>query len=152
MRSMLDRLSERLRTRLEDIGDFRRHTRAEQRRLAAALLGELLPLHERRRAEVAVFLDFVVTARTNAAFAGLSRWAATGERALIRRILDGLDAGGALRPGRDLDAETERLASLLDGLSLAAVLHPNLCDAQRCAAALDAHLSDLLVADDRPVA
>lgn len=152
MRSMLDRLGERLLARLADAGDFSRHSRDEQRRLAVDLLGELLPLDERRRAEVTVFLDFIVTARTNPAFTELSHRAAADERALVRRVLDRLDAGGALRPGRDPDVETERLASLLDGLSLAAVLHPDLCDETRCTAALDAHLSELLIADGRRAA
>lgn len=37
------------------------------------------------------------------------------------RVLTRLDESGTLRPGRDIDIETERLTSLLDGLCLNAV-------------------------------
>ncbi|GHF55176.1 TetR family transcriptional regulator [Streptomyces mashuensis] len=143
MRSMLDRLAGRLTARVEEAGDLSRHPHAEQRRIAAGLLGELLPLDDRRRAEVTVFIDFVTAARTNPALAGLSREAAHGERDLLRRVLIRLAANGALRPGLDHDLEAERLAALLDGLSLSAVLHPDLVTPDTCARAVTAHLEAL---------
>lgn len=143
MQSMLDRVSGRLLERVERIGDLSRHDRPERLRLAADLLAELLPLDERRRAEVTVFLDFSAAARTNPAFRELSHQAAAGTRRLVRRVLVRLDETGTLRPGRDLDIETERLAALLDGLGLAAVRHPGVLNAQMCAVVLLAHLDEL---------
>ncbi|XIE77327.1 TetR/AcrR family transcriptional regulator [Streptomyces sp. SBR177] len=143
MRAMLDRVGARLRERVAAIGDLSERPHAEQLRLAADLLAELLPLDERRRAEVTVFLDFNTAARTDPAFADLSRRTAEGARELVRRILGRLAATGALRPGLDLDTETERLTSLVDGLGLNAVLHPGLLAPEGSTAVLTAHLAGL---------
>ncbi|WP_371676979.1 TetR/AcrR family transcriptional regulator [Streptomyces sp. NBC_01276] len=143
MRSMLDRLGSRILERVEEIGGLENHPRPRRLRLAADLLGELLPLDERRRAEVTVFLDFTAAARTNPEFADLARETAVGARALVRRVLDRLEAAGELRPGLEPVLETERLAALLDGLCLSAVLHPGLLGPERCRAVLDAHLAGL---------
>lgn len=48
-----------------------------------------------------------------------------------------------MRSGLDPALETERLAALLDGLCLSAVLHPDLLGPARCRAVLDAHLAGL---------
>ncbi|MFI9047947.1 TetR/AcrR family transcriptional regulator [Streptomyces sp. NPDC053427] len=143
MQSMLDRVGGRLLRRVEEIGGFAGHSHAEQFRLAAGLLGELLPLGEERRAEVIVFLDFSVAARTDPAFADLAEETATGTRRLVRRVLERLAETGALGTGRELGTETERLAALLDGLGLAAALHPQVLDPHQCAEALRTHLADL---------
>ncbi|MCX4545828.1 TetR family transcriptional regulator C-terminal domain-containing protein [Streptomyces sp. NBC_01565] len=135
---------------MERIGELGSHPRAQQLRLANGLLAELLPLDERRRAEVTVFLDFTAAARTNPAFGDLSRQAAEGVRALVRRVLTRLDASGALRPGLDLGTETERLTALLDGLSQSSVLHPEVVSARTCADVLSAHLRDLAVTVEGP--
>ncbi|BDM71921.1 HTH-type transcriptional regulator PksA [Streptomyces nigrescens] len=143
MQSMLDGLTDRLLRHVEDIGDLSRHPPVERLRLAAGLLAELLPLDERRRAEVTVFLDFNAAARTNPAFRDLSDQAAAGSRRLVRRVLTRLDESGTLRPGRDLEIETERLTALLDGLGLGAVRNPDVLSPQMCTAVLAAHLGDL---------
>jgi AcrR family transcriptional regulator len=143
MQSMLDRVGSRLLERVEHIGDLGRHPRPEQLRLVSGLLAELLPLDKQRRAEVTVFLDFNTAARTNPAFADLARRTAEGTRTLVRRVLTRLDATGALRPGLDLDLETERLTALLDGLGLSAVLHPGILTPKACTDVLHAHLDDL---------
>ncbi|UKY54462.1 TetR/AcrR family transcriptional regulator [Streptomyces inhibens] len=143
MQSMLDGLTDRLLQHVERIGDLSRHPRPERLRLVADLLAELLPLDERRRAEVTVFLDFNAAARTNPALRDLSHQAATGTRRLVRRVLTRLDESATLRPGRDIDIETERLTALLDGLGLSAVRHPDVLSAQACAQVLRVHLEDL---------
>ncbi|GAA0313118.1 TetR/AcrR family transcriptional regulator [Streptomyces polychromogenes] len=143
MQSMLDRLGARLVRHVEEIGALERHPGPERLRLAVGLLAELLPLDETRRAEVAVFLDFSTAARTSPEFAGLARRTAVGARELVRRVLGRLDATGTLRPGLDLDAETERLTALLDGLGMSAVLHPDLLGAETCLAVLRGHVGDL---------
>ncbi|TLQ47821.1 TetR/AcrR family transcriptional regulator [Streptomyces marianii] len=150
MQSMLDRVSSRLLERIERIGDPSRHARPEQLRLAAGLLAELLPLDERRRAEVTVFLDFNAAARTNPAFGDLSRQSAEGTRKLVCRVLTRLDASGALRPGLDIGIETQRLTALLDGLSNSAVLHPEILNPRTCVDVLIAHLGDLSLPVETP--
>lgn len=137
MRAMLERLGERVRGRLGEVGG------RVDRGFLVELFSELLPLDERRRGEATVFLEFVTAARTDPAFAELSHGAAIGAREMVRQVLDRLDADGLLAGGRDVGVETERLAALLDGLTLSAVLYPDLCGAAECTAALDAHLRDL---------
>ncbi|QHC23518.1 TetR/AcrR family transcriptional regulator [Streptomyces sp. GS7] len=143
MQSMLGQVSARLLEHVEQIGDLGRYPRPKQLRLTAGLLAEFLPLDERRRAEVTVFLDFNTAARTDPAFADLSRQAAEGTRRLMRRVLTRLDESGTLRHDLDLDIEAERLAALLDGLSLRAVLHPEILAPRVCVDVLVAHLGDL---------
>lgn len=143
MRSMLDRVADRVRQRVELIADVRALPRPEQRRYREDLLAELLPLDQERRAEVTVFLEFTTAARTNPALADLAHETALGTRALGRRVLTGMREAGALRVGLDLDTETERLAALLDGLSQHAVLHPRLLTADDCLTTLRAHLAEL---------
>ncbi|MFF0431317.1 TetR/AcrR family transcriptional regulator [Streptomyces sp. NPDC004327] len=147
MESMLDRVGARLLAHVERIGDLGQRPRAERIPLAAGLLAELLPLDERRRAEVTVFLDFNTAARTDPAFGDLSRRTAEGARDLVRRVLARLDASGTLRAGLDLDLETERLTALIDGLGLSGVLHPRLLGPEACLDVLRAHLAELAAAD-----
>ncbi|WP_281048029.1 TetR family transcriptional regulator C-terminal domain-containing protein [Streptosporangium roseum] len=64
-------------------------------------------------------------------------------RSLVRRILVRMRDMGTLRPGLHIDTETERLSSLLDGLSLNTVLHPDMLSGQRCVEVLQAHLDEL---------
>ncbi|MGW1836487.1 TetR/AcrR family transcriptional regulator [Streptomyces sp. NPDC002067] len=143
MESMLERVTARLTRRVDRIGALAGHPVAEQLRLTADLLGELLPLDDLRRAEVTVFLDFTTAARTDPAFADLSRKAATGTRTLIHHVLARLAGSGALGSGRDVPAETERLAALIDGLCLTAVLHPSVVTPAHCSGTLRAHLAEL---------
>ncbi|TMR89098.1 TetR/AcrR family transcriptional regulator [Nonomuraea basaltis] len=145
MQAMLDRVSDRLLRRIDDLGDVNTLTQAQRQRLPGDLLAELLPLDETRRAEVAVFLDFVTAARTHPAIDDeLAHKSAAGTRALVRRILIRLKDGGTLRPDLHIDTETERLSSLLDGLSLNTVLHPDILSPQTCVKVLQAHLDELI--------
>lgn len=143
MRSMLDRVAARLVDRVEGIGELLDHPRRERVRLITDLLAELLPLDDRRRAEVTVFLDFNTAARTDPSLADLSRQTAEGIRDLVGRALTRLDASHTLRPGLDLAVETERLAALLDGLGMNGVLHPEALDPDVCYAALLTHITAL---------
>ncbi|MBH1938371.1 TetR/AcrR family transcriptional regulator [Streptomyces sp. AV19] len=143
MRAMLDRVTRRLLCGVEEIGDLGAYARAERLRLVAGLLSELLPLDGRRRAEVVVFLEFTLAARTDPAFAEIARQTAVGTRRLLRRVLVRLDESGTLPHGRDLGVEVERLAALLDGLGQAAVVHPDVLGPARCEEVLVTHLEEL---------
>ncbi|MER5729867.1 TetR/AcrR family transcriptional regulator [Streptomyces sp. NPDC002138] len=143
MRSMVGRVSGRLLRHVDAAPDLRACSREERRKVVAALLEELLPLDDARRAEVTVFVEFAAAARTTPALGAPAREAAAGTRALITRVLTRLDEAGDVRPGLDLATETVRLWALLDGLSLDAVLHPELMSGADCVAALRAHLDAL---------
>ncbi|MFC4591035.1 TetR/AcrR family transcriptional regulator [Sphaerisporangium corydalis] len=144
MRAMLDRVGDRLLHRIDELGDLSALTEEQRLRLPMDLLSELLPLDETRRAEAAVFIDFVTAARTHPAIDDeLARRSAAGTRSLIRRILTRMREMGTLRPGLDVDVETERLNSLVDGLGLNTVLYPDLLSPQGCVEVLQTHLDEL---------
>ena len=146
MRAMLDRVADRVRVRLADLDVTRHAPPADRTRHAVALLCELLPMDERRRAEVTVFVDFAALSRTNADLHDLAAEAAIGTRAAARQVLAYL-AGGA---DDDADVETERLTSLVDGLGLNAVLHPDLVTAAGTERVLTAHLTALAARHSAP--
>ncbi|MEV0145437.1 MULTISPECIES: TetR family transcriptional regulator C-terminal domain-containing protein [unclassified Nonomuraea] len=143
MTSMIERVSERLLAAVEEAGDLAALSAEERLELAVRLLGELLPLDGRRRAEVTVFLDFATASRTDPALRDLAGRVAVGTRAFVGRVLERLEAGGALRRGLRLDVETERLSALVDGLGMNAVLHPELVSGQDCLDVVRAHLGAL---------
>ncbi|WP_030987489.1 TetR/AcrR family transcriptional regulator [Streptomyces sp. NRRL S-1813] len=143
MRSMLDRVGDRLQRRIDELGDLDGLSAPQIRRCAVDLLSELLPLDDSRRAEVTVLVDFSTAARTHPGIDDLAQETATGTRTLVRRILTRLGTAGGLRAGLALDTETERLTSLLDGLAFTAVLRPDVLDGKTCATVLRAHIDDL---------
>jgi AcrR family transcriptional regulator len=138
MNSMIERVAGRLLAAIEDAGDLAALSPQERLELCVHLLGELLPLDEARRVEVTVFLDFAAASRTDPALRDLAARAAVGTRAFVRRLLQQLE-----RPGLRLDVETERLSSLVDGLGLNAVLHPELVSGPDCLESVRAHLASL---------
>ncbi len=95
-------------------------TTSEQRRAGVLdLLGELVPLDADRHDEAVVWLEFSNAARTRPALAPGARRLHAGIRMLVGKVL--------ARSGvPDVPVETERLAALLDGLAVNAVLQPDL--------------------------
>ncbi|MGH3547429.1 MAG: TetR/AcrR family transcriptional regulator [Pseudonocardiaceae bacterium] len=138
MQSMLDRVAARLYRRVEELPAMGALSHPRRRQWVVDLLSELLPLDDTRRGEVIVWMEFTTAARTNPVFDDLARKSAAGTRSLVRQVLTGI-----LRAGLDLNAETERLTALLDGLSINAVLRPDLLSADDCVAVLHAHLAKL---------
>ncbi|MEU7859936.1 TetR family transcriptional regulator C-terminal domain-containing protein [Nonomuraea sp. NPDC049141] len=143
MTSMIERVTQRLRAAVEEAGDLAALSTRERLELSARLLGELLPLDERRHAEVTVFLDFAAASRTDPALRDLAVRVAVGTRGFVGRVLERLEARGDLRPGLRLDVETERLSSLVDGLAMNAVLRPELVSGPDCLEVVRTHLGAL---------
>jgi AcrR family transcriptional regulator len=142
MQSTLDRVAARLYRRVEELPAMGALSRPRRRQWVADLLCELLPLDDIRRGEVIVWMEFITAARTNPVLDDLAQKSAAGIRSLARQVLSDQETG-VLRAGLDLNAETERLVALLDGLSINAVLRPDLLSADDCVAALHAHLAEL---------
>ncbi|MGH3783444.1 MAG: TetR/AcrR family transcriptional regulator [Pseudonocardiaceae bacterium] len=138
MQSMLDRVAARLYRRVEQLPALGALSPPRRRQWVVDLLSELLPLDDARRGEVIVWMEFTTAARINPVFDDLARTSAAGTRSLVRQVLAGI-----LRAGLDLNVETERLAALLDGLSVNAVLRPDLLSVADCVAVLHAHLAEL---------
>ncbi|SDS87678.1 TetR/AcrR family transcriptional regulator [Microlunatus soli] len=140
MASMIERVSGRLQSHVDAVVTADQAQRAE---LTVKLLEELLPLDDRRRLEVAVWLEFSIAARTRPQLAELATKSAAGTRRLIGHVLSSMQQRGALRGDADITVETERLCSLIDGLSMGALLHPRTVPRTRVRAVLSAHLRQL---------
>ena len=143
MTAMVERVTARLVGHVVAAAGWERRPVAERRDLALAALEELLPLDATRRAEVAVFVEFTASARTDPALADLARHAAEGTRELVGRIVARHVAAGGLRPGLDPELETARLWALVDGVSTQAVLQPDLVPPDTCRRVVDLHLRSL---------
>ncbi|MEU6586220.1 TetR/AcrR family transcriptional regulator [Nocardia sp. NPDC046763] len=110
---------------------------------AERILVELLPLDEARFEESAVWLAFTTAARSRPELAELAAQPVAGARSLVHRVLSAMAEAGVLR-GVDLELESDRLAALLDGLALAAVVDPARRDPNAMRAVLRLHLASLV--------
>ena len=105
--------------------------------VAEAVLAEFLPLDEARHQETVVWLAFVTAARTRPELREQAARLHEGSRLVVRRVLD------RLAPASDVTLEAERLSSLLDGLAMTAVLHPDHLSPATTLAILRHHLKAL---------
>lgn len=133
----LDELIARVERRvLARVAEIRDATTSRRRRAGVEdLLGELLPLDADRRDEAVVWLEFSNAARTRPTLRPVARRLYQGIRMIVGRVLE---RSGV--PGED---EVERLAALLDGLAVNAVLQPDLMTPAKIRAVLRRHLDGL---------
>ncbi|MBB5955951.1 AcrR family transcriptional regulator [Saccharothrix tamanrassetensis] len=140
----LEELTDRVEVRiLARVAQVYAATTPEERRTGVEdLLGELLPLDPDRHDESVVWLEFSNAARTRPALRPAARRLHGGIRVVVGKVL--------ARTGvPDVGVETERLAALLDGLAVNAVLQPDLTTPDVMRAVLRRHLGEL--ADRRDV-
>ncbi|WP_119698353.1 TetR/AcrR family transcriptional regulator [Microbacterium halotolerans] len=116
--------------------------------LALSLLCELLPLDEIRRTELIVQLQFGSLALTDPSVSENVRDLHRDVRAVCAAALEEIDRVALLRPGTDLDIETERLHGLLDGLAMHALSQAAEAS-DRVVAVLKHHLKAITTTDDR---
>ncbi|MFE3190313.1 TetR/AcrR family transcriptional regulator [Nocardia sp. NPDC059240] len=109
---------------------------------AERILVELLPLDEARFEEAAVWLAFTTTARSRPELAPLAAQPLAGVRSLVHRVLSAMVTAGSLQ-AVDVDLEADRLAAILDGLTLAALADPSRRDPVAMRAILHRHLASL---------
>jgi AcrR family transcriptional regulator len=107
------------------------------------LLSEVLPLDQRRYEEAVLWLAFATAARTRPMLAPHAEQLYEGLRTLVRQILEGTRDAGKLVEGLDIELEAQRLASLLDGITLDAVLHPDRMPPELMLAVLRRHMDTL---------
>lgn len=117
--------------------------RAERRRHTIELLGELLPLDERRYTESAVWLAFATAARTAPDLRPHVRRMYEGTRTLITKVLTRVRDLGGLADGVDIAVETERLTALIDGLMTNGVIQPDRMTPDLMRTVLAAHLDSI---------
>lgn len=148
--TMVERVRDRVVARVEELSvDLAAGSLdAEQRRAAVAdVLCELLPLDDRRRDEAIVWVEFEVAARTDATLAERSARSAAGTTRLVEQVLSGAARYGTLDPAVDLDVEVARLATLVDGLTWRAALHPELLGPDLARQVLMDHLAGLRLSE-----
>ncbi len=136
MQELADRVTDRLRRRRASLpdGDTSLAT-------AESVLAELLPVDEQRRLEASVWLAFVAAAPTRPRLDDVAQRTAAGIRTVVGQVLTAAQARGLLRVD-DLPVETERLAALLDGLTVATVRAPGI-DPETGREVLRRHLESL---------
>ncbi|TWS23626.1 TetR family transcriptional regulator [Tsukamurella sputi] len=119
-------------------------TMAERRRATVDLLCELLPLDETRRREVTAWLALSAAAVYRPGLRPIVDDMHESVRGLTRVIVERSRAAG-LSDGddADLDADVERLAALIDGLAVDAILRPDRYSPQRMRSVVERQLDRL---------
>jgi AcrR family transcriptional regulator len=117
--------------------------RTDLRRPAERVLSEVLPLDDRRRDEAVLWLAFATAARTRPSLLPHAERLYDGLRALCHRALTVMSEAGTVAADLDIALETERLSSLLDGLTVDGVLHPDRMTPDLTVSLLRRHLDSL---------
>jgi AcrR family transcriptional regulator len=113
----------------------------EHREAVLTLLGELLPLDERRAVEACVWMAFRNAARIRPFLAAEADRSHREVAALMGRAITTLMPAG--EPEEALVVEAERLLATLDGLCMHALLQPAWMTAGICRDVLERHLDGL---------
>ncbi|WP_132126177.1 TetR/AcrR family transcriptional regulator [Actinocrispum wychmicini] len=140
MREIRDRVFLRV---LEHAAEILDDPTINRRAATERLLAELLPLDAGRMQEAVLWLDFAAAARTRPELRAVAREQYEDTRALLTRVLAEAQQMGGLTDQTDVDAEAARLHALLDGLAMAAVLHPDRMRPDDMRAALHRHIDEL---------
>ena len=115
----------------------------DSRLLAEHVLSGVLPLDDDRRARTVLWLAFVTAARTRPSLRPHAERLYDGLRALCHQVLTEMSRSGAVAAGLDVALEAKRLSSLLNGLIVNGVLHPDRMTPDLTMSLLRAHLDDL---------
>ncbi|PHQ48070.1 TetR family transcriptional regulator [Streptomyces cinnamoneus] len=107
------------------------------------LLAEFLPLDAARQEEATLWLAFTTAARTRPELRPRLDASHEGMHALLVRVLSEARRAGGLSEDADFDIEALRLAALLDGLTLQAVLRPGDVTPEAMRRVLTRHLDSL---------
>jgi AcrR family transcriptional regulator len=102
-------------------------------RVVEEVIEEFLPMDAARADEIAVWLEFVVAARTDPELRPISVELHEGLRTVANLLL--------ARLGVDDPVEIERLAALVDGLALGGALHPTRLEPETIRAVVRRHLA-----------
>ncbi|WP_207956142.1 TetR/AcrR family transcriptional regulator [Rubrobacter marinus] len=113
------------------------------RQAAESMLSEVLPLDAERRAEAEVWLALTGKALVDPILRALRDEAYDGLRELCERSVRALVESDGAVPGLDVDLETERLYAVIDGLTVHAVIRPDLASTETVKAVLARHLAGL---------
>lgn len=110
--------------------------------LRNAALAEL-PLDDERRRACEVRLGFWARATADESFAADQRTRYFELRRAFTRLMEGASTSGELRADLDLEAESERLVALCDGIAVQALFDSYRWTPERLVHAIDEHLAHL---------
>ncbi|WP_237048340.1 TetR/AcrR family transcriptional regulator [Lentzea guizhouensis] len=116
---------------------------AGEGRPAVRVLSEVLPLDGRRRDEAVLWLAFATAARTRPGLLPHAERLYDGVRFICDKVVRRMVAEGTAAADLDVQLEVERLASLLDGLTVDGVLHPDRMTPELTVSVLERHLGSL---------
>jgi AcrR family transcriptional regulator len=141
MRELGQRIGQRVATHVDRL--LAAGAGIDRRTVVEDLFAEFLPLDRTRWDEAVVWLTFTIAARTRSSLHPAANEQHEYMRSLITRTLREATARGGLPAGLDLDVECLRLSALLDGLTMQAVLHPQVTTPELLLAALRRSLQTL---------
>ena len=112
-------------------------------------IAELLPADDERRIEMEVWLVFSVKMLVDAKLRPLSENVYQEMHDGLGQVLQLLSKLGLLKDELDMEAEINRLHSLVDGLALHHLLHPSVFSYEKMMKTLDYHLRSICLPDSK---
>ncbi|MEG6533679.1 TetR/AcrR family transcriptional regulator [Caldifermentibacillus hisashii] len=131
----MDLVKERVSERVEKIA----LKNLPPKEMVLQMLLEIVPTNETTRAEMEVWLEFVLFFRNK----GNRESQNDGILEGIQKLLDSLDRAQFLKKEIDKDLETERLCALIDGLAIHAILNPERLTKERIISILAHHIDEI---------
>lgn len=131
----MDLVKERVTERVEKIA----LKNLPPKEMVLQMLLEIVPTNETTRAEMEVWLEFVLYFRNK----GNRESQNDGILEGIQKLLDSLDRAQFLKKEIDKDLETERLCALIDGLAIHAILNPTRLTKERIISILAQHIDEI---------
>ncbi|WP_346200382.1 TetR/AcrR family transcriptional regulator [Caldifermentibacillus hisashii] len=131
----MDLVKERVTERVEKIA----LKNLPPKEMVLQMLLEIVPTNETTRAEMEVWLEFVLYFRNK----GNRESQNDGILEGIQKLLDSLDRARFLKNEIDKDLETERLCALIDGLAIHAILNPERLTKERIISILEHHIDEI---------
>lgn len=131
----MDLVKERVTERVEKIA----LKNLPPKEMVLQMLLEIVPTNETTRAEMEVWLEFVLFFRNK----GNRESQNDGILEGIQKLLDSLDRAQFLKKEIDKDLETERLCALIDGLAIHAILNPTRLTKERIISILAHHIDEI---------
>ncbi|HEX8868042.1 MAG TPA: TetR family transcriptional regulator C-terminal domain-containing protein [Lentzea sp.] len=136
--ALIASIDERVMAHVQSLGD----RTGDLRRPGERVLSEVLPLDDRRRDEAVLWLAFATAARTRPSLKPHAERLYDGLRQLCHRALTVMSENGTVG-AIDVQLEAERLASLLNGLTVDGVLHPDRMTPELTVSLLRRHFDSL---------
>jgi len=108
--------------------------------MVVSMLMEIIPTNETTKAEMEVWLEFIFYFRTKGRTLESFN---DGIYEGMKKMLGMLQMKGFLKPGVDVEIETERLYALVDGLAIHAIIDPKRNHPEKIKSVIEQHLDEI---------